>query len=305
MRSQKATAIGLAALVFALGVTLAAVATAGAGRSAAFPTPVNGLWPFVDVSSGSGTPGVPDNMKGLQVTVAAAGATYYQGVISTEPNWDCHPKGFVLFRLESGPVDKYGFYPATLYRSSRASSSAPCTDPGPLTAEWRIIEASRTNPADPNGPSLKVYELQVTFFGGDISWNFDRPKPATTTAATTTKPATTTTATKPSPGGGKDTTAPRITALPASGRAGSDVRLSFRLSDDSGTAKDSLVIYDGSKVAARSTGSFHSVSTGSTYYWTFHSPASWRRRAGLRFCVRSADKAGNTSNWSCAAITLR
>lgn len=268
---------------------------AGAGTQAGPPTQVTGVWPFVDVSSGSGTPGVPDTMKGLVVTVRSiAGTAAYDGVISTASSWDCHGLGFKLFRLESGPVDQWGFAPATLYRSSKDPNTGSCVDPGPLTATWRIIEVSRRNPSDPNGPSIKAWELQLAFFGGDQAWNFDRPKATTgtTTAKTTTS-------------GAKDTTAPRVTALASSGKAGAKTKLLYRVSDDSGETKDSVTIYVDSKPYGSATGSWGPAKEGRTYSWSWTPPASWRGRAGLSFCVTAVDRAGNRSNRSCAPIRLR
>lgn len=102
----------------------------------------------------------------------------------------------------------------------------------------------------------------------------------------------------------RDTTPPKVHALPASGRRGQTINLRYTVSDNSGQTSDEYAVYAVSgfsqKLIARNATKLGPVGNLSSV--RFYLPLTLR--PGLIFCVVSRDAAGNTSVKSCAAITL-
>jgi hypothetical protein len=101
----------------------------------------------------------------------------------------------------------------------------------------------------------------------------------------------------------RDTSAPRASAIPSSGRAGGGVALRYRISDDSGSASAELRVRRGSRVLdtiRRPAEAAHGRLAVAHWY----APAR-ARRGGLVFCVRATDAAGNRSGSACAPVRLR
>lgn len=101
----------------------------------------------------------------------------------------------------------------------------------------------------------------------------------------------------------KDTNAPSVRALKASGRVGRRLTLTYRLNDASGQSKESIKVKKGKKVLKRLSVRMSAI------------PASKKRlvkflprgfRAGsYSFCVTATDPFGNKSKGSCAALNLK
>ncbi|MDE3026712.1 MAG: hypothetical protein KGI93_14200, partial [Acidobacteriota bacterium] len=100
--------------------------------------------------------------------------------------------------------------------------------------------------------------------GGGTTATTTKPKTTTTTA---TRPKTTATTTR------RDTSPPRVTAL-AKGPTypASRARLQFRVSDDSGKAKVTVLLLAGGTVMARTTSGW-GPANGSTWWWDALIPA--------------------------------
>lgn len=126
----------------------------------------------------------------------------------------------------------------------------------------------------------------------------------TSTTTTATKPkTTTTTATKPkTTTAAKDTSPPRVTALTKGlTKPASRARLQFRVSDDSGSAKALVALFEGGTELARTTSGW-GPANGSTWWWDALVPADAVGPA--YFCAQAVDRAGNKSKTSCAWISL-
>ena len=102
----------------------------------------------------------------------------------------------------------------------------------------------------------------------------------------------------------KDTKAPVVKALASSGKAGTKVKLRYRVSDASGKTSDQIKVYNGSKVVGSGTTKLGPAIAGRVYTVGWTAPSSLAGRT-LRFCVRSRDPSGNVSGWSCAQVKLR
>lgn len=103
-------------------------------------------------------------------------------------------------------------------------------------------------------------------------------------------------------GGSTDVTAPHVIALPSSGRAGSSVRLRYRLSDDSHHSRERIRIRHNGQVIASIQTRNAPIVNGSAYFVTWAAPLS--APAALSFCVVSYDPTGNESAPSCAPLRL-
>jgi len=101
----------------------------------------------------------------------------------------------------------------------------------------------------------------------------------------------------------KDTKAPVVKALASSGKAGTKVKLRYRVSDASGKTADEIKVYNGTKVVGSGKTKLGPAVAGKVYSVTWTPLASLAGRT-LRFCVRSRDPSGNVSGWSCAQVKL-
>jgi hypothetical protein len=100
-----------------------------------------------------------------------------------------------------------------------------------------------------------------------------------------------------------DTTAPRVSAVPSSGRVGTLVHLRYRASDDSGRAREHVTVLRGTRTVVKLSTRLASVAAGRTYFVAWRAPRS--ARGTLRFCMRATDAAGNNSPSSCAPLHVR
>ena len=101
-----------------------------------------------------------------------------------------------------------------------------------------------------------------------------------------------------------DRVAPRVRALESTGRAGTRVRLRYRVTDASGRTREWATISAAGRRLGAATAAFHAHDPDALHYVVF-----WRasRATGLgryRFCVRSADAAGNVAAQSCATVKV-
>jgi hypothetical protein len=102
----------------------------------------------------------------------------------------------------------------------------------------------------------------------------------------------------------KDIMKPRAQAYPGSGPAGKAVTLKFYVYDDSGKAREQIVVFttSGRKVASlRRPFAFVNPQKTESVHWAIPAKTPARR---LRFCVVAIDAAGNRSSRSCAQLTV-
>jgi hypothetical protein len=99
-----------------------------------------------------------------------------------------------------------------------------------------------------------------------------------------------------------DRIAPRVHAFAAHVKRGAKVDLVYDVSDDSGTSREVVRVYAGSRVAATLRSPLERVQSGTLDAVHWRAPA--RPGASYRFCVTATDPAGNASKPSCAPIRV-
>ena len=99
-----------------------------------------------------------------------------------------------------------------------------------------------------------------------------------------------------------DTEPPRTRALASSGRSGHVAKLRYRVSDNSGEARERLQVFEGRRVVRMLGTRFRPVGPGRTYSVGWRVPAT--TIGPLRFCVRASDRAGNASADVCAPLRV-
>jgi hypothetical protein len=92
-----------------------------------------------------------------------------------------------------------------------------------------------------------------------------------------------------------------VHAYPARGRRGRALKLSYRVRDDRGETTETVLVFRGTRLAARVVRGLRPTDDGVAYWIVWRAP---RARVNGRFCVRAADAAGNAST-SCAPIRVR
>ena len=95
-----------------------------------------------------------------------------------------------------------------------------------------------------------------------------------------------------------------VLALPASGRWGSSVNLSYRIIRGSGDIAASITVQRDRATVAHLAGNFSDIETGRVYSLSWRTPPA-RKKGSFRFCVTIADHAHSRSAPSCARIKLR
>jgi hypothetical protein len=98
-----------------------------------------------------------------------------------------------------------------------------------------------------------------------------------------------------------DTKPPTITALATGGRTRKEIRLPFRVSDDSGQAEVTIVVYRKSTRVRRFAYPLQAYDPGATYY----SPWSTRIAGHYRFCAMAKDGSGHSSPPRCVGFVVR
>ena len=100
-----------------------------------------------------------------------------------------------------------------------------------------------------------------------------------------------------------DHRAPIDQAIKSAGTHGKIVQLFYLAMDGRGETADTIVVYKGKKVQKR----IHYLLEDTSPFFPY--VANWKvpkkTKGKLRFCVSSTDRAGNKSNNSCAALTIR
>jgi hypothetical protein len=107
--------------------------------------------------------------------------------------------------------------------------------------------------------------------------------------------------TPPTPG--SDTRSPVDRAYASHGTHGGIAHLDYEAADGRGSTADTIRVYRRSRVLKTFHFSLADTNPFFFYYAKWRVPQSVRGR--LRFCVRSVDAAGNTSNLSCAPLVIR
>lgn len=101
----------------------------------------------------------------------------------------------------------------------------------------------------------------------------------------------------------RDTTSPRVKALPSTGMRGRTARLRFTVFEESGRAREELTILRGRRVLAKLRTPLGPRNAATIYTRIWRVPAG--TGGGLRFCVLAWDAAGNRSAQSCARLRIR
>jgi hypothetical protein len=100
-----------------------------------------------------------------------------------------------------------------------------------------------------------------------------------------------------------DHRAPIDEALKSSGTHGNVVSMFYFASDGRAETADAIVVYKGKKVLKRINYRLEDTNPFLPYVARWKVPK--KTKGALRFCVTSTDRAGNKSNTSCAALTIR
>lgn len=100
-----------------------------------------------------------------------------------------------------------------------------------------------------------------------------------------------------------DHRAPIDEAIRSSGKRGTTVSLYYFASDGRAETSDAIVIYRGKKVVKRINFPLADTNPFLPYVARWKVPKT-TKKGNLRFCVTSADRAGNKSNTSCAALKI-
>jgi hypothetical protein len=98
-----------------------------------------------------------------------------------------------------------------------------------------------------------------------------------------------------------DVLAPRVRALPSTGRRGGLARFRYRVSENSGVARVTVRLSSATRRAL--SGKFQKVSSGKTYVLKRRIPSL--RSGARRFCITARDQSGHRSKISCAALSVR
>jgi hypothetical protein len=102
---------------------------------------------------------------------------------------------------------------------------------------------------------------------------------------------------------GPDRTPPIDQAIRSSGKRGTVVHLDYVAADGRGETADTIRVFRGRKVLKTIRFALDDTIPFLSYYARWKVPKKIHGK--LRFCVRSADRAGNKSKQSCAPLTIR
>lgn len=104
-------------------------------------------------------------------------------------------------------------------------------------------------------------------------------------------------------GAGKaDTAAPAVKALASRGRRGTTIQLRYTVTDDSRESSEKVTLYRAGKTLTSSGWTKLGPARGKIYFLNFRPQQSLT--GTFRFCVRSRDRALNTSAPSCATLRI-
>jgi len=101
-----------------------------------------------------------------------------------------------------------------------------------------------------------------------------------------------------------DRVAPRVRALASTGRAGTRVRLRYRVTDASRRTREWATITAAGRRVGTVKAPFHALDPDALHYVLFWQAPRATAPARYRFCVRSADAAGNVAAESCATVQV-
>ena len=101
-----------------------------------------------------------------------------------------------------------------------------------------------------------------------------------------------------------DRVAPRVRALASTGRAGTRVRLRYRVTDASRRTREWATISAAGRRIGAVKAPFHALDPDALHYVLFWQAPRDAAPARYRFCVRSADAAGNIAAESCATVRV-
>jgi hypothetical protein len=98
-----------------------------------------------------------------------------------------------------------------------------------------------------------------------------------------------------------DTQAPTVQAYAGIAHRAKLTKLRYRVGDDSGQTSERITVYRGRVILKTYSRPLRTTDSAVPYWVLFKAPT---RRGFLRFCVKAADGAGNTST-SCAPVQVR
>ncbi len=101
-----------------------------------------------------------------------------------------------------------------------------------------------------------------------------------------------------------DRVAPKVRALASSGRVKTRIRLRYRVTDASRRTREWATVTAGRRRVGTAKVAFHALDPDALHYVLFWRPARTVAPGRYRFCVRSADAAGNVAPQSCAVVRV-
>jgi hypothetical protein len=107
----------------------------------------------------------------------------------------------------------------------------------------------------------------------------------------------------PRPQLGPDTRGPLDEAVKSTGTRGKTARLSYFSAEGRGVTAETIRVFKGKKVLKTFKFKLADTNPFFGYYASWKVPKKVKGK--LRFCVQSVDRAGNKSNTSCAALTIK
>lgn len=274
--------VGVAALVFA-GVALAA-------NSRSFTDP------------GGDASNSPD-LTGVAISSDDAGVITVKLTLSNRPALAANEGVAVGLDTDQNPDTGSVFYgaeweldlegaSATAYQATAAGDYTQITAPASYQASMSGGVATFTFKASDFGIT-SGFNLHA--IGFDASWLDAAPD----IRAVNYQLASSTTAPALQP----DRRAPIDQAFKSTGTHGKLAGLGYLAMDGRGETADAFVIYKGKKVVKRINLLLADTSPFLPYIVRWKVPQ--KTKGKLRFCVTSADRAGNKSNTSCAALTIK
>ena len=181
---------------------------------------------------------------------------------------------------------------ATVYQAASNGSYTQVPAPASYTASYTGGVATLTFKTSDFGITSG---FNVHALGFDNAWLDSAPDFHTVNyqlVSTTTPPAL-----QP------DRRAPIDQAIRSTGTHGKIAQLGYLAMDGRGETSDAIVVYKGKKVQKRINFLLEDTSPFFPYVARWKVPK--KTKGKLRFCVTSTDRAGNKSNTSCAALTIK
>lgn len=150
---------------------------------------------------------------------------------------------------------------------------------------------------------LAAYSDWLTAHGVPVTSGGTQPgEPPEATPAPTPLPPSPSPSPSQPPAAPADTRAPVVKALPAAGRRGQQVRLRYRVDEDSRRSQETAIVKNRyGRTVWRGQTRMSTANPAVTYFGLYRIP---RNATNGKWCIRSVDPSGNRSPWSCAPLTV-